>query len=92
MVKADEDVLTAEKNVTASQVETSKVGQELTLLLDRASGLGLKSKVEEIRSELSKLHARTAMGDIDYAEEKVSSSVMGEYQNEVQAVKDWIKM
>ena len=85
--KADEDVLTAEKNVTASQLETNEVGQELASLLDKASGLGLKSKVEEIRKEVSQLHARAMMGAVDYAE-KVSGNVM-EYPK-MEKVKDSI--
>lgn len=85
--KADEAVLTAEKNVTASQLETNEVGQELASLLDRASGLGLKSKVEEIRKELSQLHARVMMGAVDYAEKVSGTNV---YQDEMEKVKDSI--
>ena len=92
IAKADETVLTAEKNIAEYQLETNEVGQKLASLLDRASGLGLKSRVEEIRSELSHLHARAMMGAVDYAEEKLSGNVMEEYQQEVEKVKDWINM
>ena len=89
MSKADEAVLTAKQNITVSQFKTNEVGQELASLLNRASGLGLKSKVEEIRQELSQLHARANMGAVDYAE-KVSSNVMEEYRDEMEKVKKWI--
>ena len=89
MSEADEAVLTAKQNITVSQFETNEVGQELASLLNRASGLELKSKVEEIRQELSQLHARAMMGAVDYAE-KVSSNVMEEHQDEMEKVKEWI--
>lgn len=89
MSKADEAVLTAKQNITVSQLETNEVGQELASLLNMASGLGLKSKVEEIRQELSQLHARAMIGAVDYAE-KVSSNVMKEHQDEMEKVKEWI--
>ena len=85
--EADEAVLTAKKNITSSQFETSEVGQELAYLLDRASDLGLKSKVEEIRQELSQLHTRAMMGTVDYAE-IVSGSVMEEQPDEMEKVKN----
>lgn len=91
VAKADEEVQNAEKEVAASQVETNEVGQELASVLDKASGLGLKAKVEEIRSELSQLHARAMMGAVDYAEEKLNSDVMKEYRQELEKAKDWIK-
>ena len=81
--KADEAVLIAKKNMTLSQFESSEVGQELAYLLDRASYLGLKSKVEEIRQELTQLHARAMMGTLDYAE-VVSGSVMKDERENVQ--------
>ena len=85
--EADEAVLSAKKNITLSQFETSEVGQELAYLLDRASDLGLKSKVEEIRQELSQLHTRAMMGTVDYAE-IVSGSGVEEDPDEIEKVKD----
>lgn len=91
MAKSEEEVQNAEEKVAASQVETTEVGKKLALLLNRASDLGLKSKVEEIRSELSQLHARAMMGAVDYAKEKLNSDLMKEYQQELKKAKDWIK-
>ena len=91
MAKADEEVQNAEEKVAASQVETTLVGKELAVLLNRAFDLGLKSKVETIRIELSQLHARAMMGAVDYAEEKLNSDMMKEYQLELTKAKDWIK-
>ena len=85
--KADEAVLSAKKNITLSQFETSEVGQELAYLLDRASDLGLKSKVEEIRQELSQLHTRAMMGTVDYAE-IVGGSGVEEVPDEMEKVKN----
>lgn len=91
IAKADEAVDIAEKQIISSHLEISEVGQELTSLLDRASGLGLKSKVQEIRSELSQLHARAMLGAVDFAEERLSGKVMEDYQQEVGKVKEQLK-
>ena len=91
VTKADEEVQNAEDKVAASQVETTEVGKELALLLNRASDLGLKSKVEAIRIELSQLHARAMMGAVDYVEEKLNSDMMKEYQLKLKRAKNWIE-
>ena len=88
IAKADEVVLTAKKNITLSQFDTYKVGQELACLLDKASDLGLKPKVEEIRQELSQLHAHAMLGMVDYTE--TVSSIVKEHQYEMEKVKEWI--
>ena len=90
MTKANEEVQAAEKNFVASQVETSEIAQELGLLLDKALSLGLKSKVEEIRSALSQLHVRAMMSAVDHEEAKLNGRVMEEYKHAMEKVKDWI--
>lgn len=89
MAKADEEVQVAERSLTTSQIETSEVGQELALLLDKALDLGLKSKVDEVRSGLSQLHARAMMSAVDH-EEKINSKVMEEYKHRMEKAKDQI--
>lgn len=80
----------AERSLTTSQIETSMVGQELALLLDKALDLGLKSKVDEVRSGLSQLHARAMMSAVDHEEEKINSKVMEEYKHRMEKAKDQI--
>ena len=77
--------------VAESQIETNKVGQELVSLLDKASGLGLKSKVEEIRNKLSQLHVHAMMGAVEYDEVRIGGEVSEEYHQTTEKVKEWIK-
>ena len=91
LTKADDEVQAAIKKLVASQLESNEVGQDLMLLFERASALGLTSKVDEIRNELSQLHVRTMMSAFEHADERHDGSVAKEYQQKIEEVVEWMK-